>query len=130
MPAHGAGHLTKGCVLAQEARYDEALAAFRHAATLNPYLPDLYFFIGQSLVGLGRRAAAVEALETAVATEPNSVKARYRLAVLYGEAGKSARAMELLQVAHDLAPNDQRVLQALERLADLGSKRPPDTDGR
>ncbi|RZO56917.1 MAG: hypothetical protein EVA89_23785 [Sandaracinaceae bacterium] len=58
-------HFERGAELYREARFEEALAAFRRSHGLFPS-PNSMLFVGRSLRELGRNAEAVEAFEAAV----------------------------------------------------------------
>jgi cytochrome c-type biogenesis protein CcmH/NrfG len=66
--------------------------------------------------------ARVRALETAIRRDPEAAAPRATLGGLYYEAGATERALQELEAAHALAPDNQRILLNLGRALARGGR--------
>jgi spermidine synthase len=91
---------------------EESLRLAKEALDLNPRCESAMAHRGIALLGLGRVADAVAALEETLAVRPDSVRALTLLASLLVDAGKIPEARTLLDSAERLEP-DNVALKAL-----------------
>jgi O-antigen ligase len=91
---------------------DSAASALRWAKRLDPLSTDPY--VVQSALAT-TKAGAIEPLRNAVSKEPEVSSLHYLLGLAYLDAGQAAAARRELGRAHELAPRDPLVEQALER---------------
>jgi tetratricopeptide (TPR) repeat protein len=94
---------------------DEAKAetVLRQAIAVIPENGDLYHALGLSLVRQKRTDEALEALEQATRLSPNNARYVYVYAVALNSAGDAAKAVMVLQGAHNRFPNSTDILHAL-----------------
>lgn len=88
-----------GLVLSQQARHEEALAAFRHAATLRPDWADAHNSIGAELAMLGEVADAELAFRRAIDLQPALTEAHCNLGQLLVDNGQRQEAIAVLRRA-------------------------------
>ena len=89
--------------LAMQRRPAEALEFFSQALHLDSYFPRAYFGMGRAYLQLGRRDAAVDALQRGLAIDPHSTTALAIATHVFAQAGRDAEA--------------RRTMGELERLA-------------
>ncbi len=65
-------HCNLGLALELQGRYDEALAEYCEAVTINPYHHEFHFSIGKMLEKLGRAPAALDEYRQCLALKPNN----------------------------------------------------------
>ena len=96
-------------------REDEAAAeaVLRRAVAVMPESGDVYHALGLSLIRQKRNTEAIEALEQAARYSPDNARYVYVYAVALNSAGKTARALLVLQGAHNRFPNNTDILSAL-----------------
>ena len=89
-PDNELGHYRLGQLLLEDKQYDEAIASFRRTLELEPQFSKVYQFLGQALLGAGRRDEAVAALKEgfAVADERGDNMPRDEMARMLGELGE------------------------------------------
>ncbi|MCA9140924.1 MAG: tetratricopeptide repeat protein, partial [Planctomycetales bacterium] len=112
--APGAGELRMILGLLQSQRGHEALAAeaFAKAETLLPGDYAASYFLGHSLLAVGKTENAADALERAIDRQPARNEALpifTELGRLYGRAGQSEKALEVWKKLEALFPGDVRV---------------------
>lgn len=104
-PAASAGAMYRaGRSLERQARYDNAIAAYRRALQLDPLLVDAYTGLGASLVAQRRYDEAVRQFQAAVALAPHVARLHNDLGYAYMQAGATAQAIEALERASQLDP--------------------------
>ena len=96
-------------------REDEAAAeaVLRRAVAVMPESGDVYHALGLSLIRQKRNTEAIEALEQAARYSPDNARYVYVYAVALNSAGETARALLVLQGAHNRFPNNTDILSAL-----------------
>jgi tetratricopeptide (TPR) repeat protein len=101
---HGKGmaHLAAG-------QLPEARDCFRKAIELDPKSPALRINLGNVLVKLGRTDDAIKQFKTALSYDPRQISALYNLGVLYLETADPQQALQFLQQAHQLSPEDDEI---------------------
>jgi tetratricopeptide (TPR) repeat protein len=96
-PALPVEPFVRGRLLYEDAKYEEAVAAFQEAATTaearRRSIPDLHLYLGQSLAHLDRYAEAEAQYREELKAFPRSVHVYSRLAMLYA-ATKRQEAVE------------------------------------
>jgi len=116
----------EGFTLVAQRRYEDAIASFRRAVTRDPLVsgersaPTLRSGIAK--LRDGDAEGAIVDLEAAAASAPRSSEIHRILAAAYGDANNDAKSIEHLQIAVDLAWDDERANVALGRaLAHAGT---------
>jgi tetratricopeptide (TPR) repeat protein len=109
----------EGFTLVAQRRYEDAVASFRRAVTRDPLVttggaaPNVQSGIAK--LRDGDAEGAIVDLEAAAASAPRSSEIHRVLAAAYGEANNDAKSIEHLQIAVDLARDDERANVALGR---------------
>ncbi len=110
----------RGHFLAQQGRYDAALADFSHALTLAPRNPGLYDSAARCLIALDRMPEAIAACDRAIALEP-------RFAAAYYNKGCAAEMMNDVALAQrcytEARKRDPSLTGPQARLASLAARR-------
>lgn len=118
-------HVNLGTAWLEAGQLEDALTAYRTAATMQPEDPEIQLALAQALTRLGRFAEAIRHGERAVALAPDLRLAHLHLAEAYRSAGRWADAAETALVALRLAPDDRDVRTiAAQALAELAVRRP------
>jgi tetratricopeptide (TPR) repeat protein len=86
--------------------YPAALADLKRAVELNPALPDVYAYYGQSLQATGDPAAALAAYRKAIAANPTNFKANLEVGILLKNEQKLDEALDFLNRALKTRPHD------------------------
>ncbi|QNK03217.1 tetratricopeptide repeat protein [Dyella telluris] len=98
-PHSSDAHFHRGLVLSQQARHEEALAAFQQAAALAPDWADAQNSVGAELAVLGRSRDAELAFRTALTIQPTLAASWCNLGQLLAEAGRCNEAVDALRQA-------------------------------
>jgi tetratricopeptide (TPR) repeat protein len=98
-PTQRQGWLNQAALAVSEERYDDALAAFRRAETLDPAAPENDLNIGTVLLLKGQLEAASERFESYLGGAGDSADGYYLVASNYALAGYAALAIEHLRRA-------------------------------
>jgi len=127
-PGNAAAHYNLGVLYANQADYEEAIGHFR--ATLEANAEDVAarVALARALRATGDDLAALAELEHAVATDPATEAARFEEAAVLVQLGRYAEAVERLEAALEVMPNEGRLIHALARLL-AGSPDPELRDG-
>lgn len=91
----------------QAGRWDEAVARFSKAATLDAGFDEAYLALGMSLNSAGKFTDAITPLEIYIKREPADPAGHYQLATAYARTGRkqqAAKEMELQQQTAAKAP--------------------------
>jgi tetratricopeptide (TPR) repeat protein len=96
-------HVMHASVLERADRYEEALAAARHAITLRPWYAAALLQCAGNLVHLGRDDEAIALLEHADRSTQNAAFAM-RLQAMFSEREDHARALQCLETAEQRSP--------------------------
>lgn len=100
---------------------EDALAAFRQAAWLNPEEADYHYILGDALLRAGRLAEAATAFEEATWRAPTEAQYQLALGAALHSLNKDAEAASAFREAVRLAPGDPRARGGLgASLATLG----------
>ncbi len=121
-PTVAAGlHQSAGEIASIAGRLDDALDHFQHAGRLDPVNPKHALYEGQILLQQRRLAEARRALQRVLAVDPDEAYAHASLAMIALEQDDQVQAIEYIEEARRIAPNDLtiRVQEArVRRLCD------------
>jgi tetratricopeptide (TPR) repeat protein len=109
------GNFAIGMAMFMRQDYPAAVKAFERAAHLNPTLPRVYSYYGQTLLFTGDSKAAGQAFGKQLAADPNDYDANLRLAEILASRGQFTDATPLFQRAVLLRPESR---EARAELAD------------
>jgi len=112
-PAFTPAYVNHADLLRSQGDEAGAEAVLRRAIALTPRTGDVYHALGLSLVRQKRIGEALEALEQAARLSPTNARYVYVYAVALNSAGDTAKALMVLQGAHNRFPNDGDILSAL-----------------
>lgn len=87
---------------------------------------ELLSAIGYWFIENNQPACAISTFEQAVRVKPNLLEARYNLGLLLAESGQSGKALEHLQAANKLNPQDKNIQAALASVSPQAKPRKPD----
>ncbi len=83
---------------------NQAVAAARHAAELNPQLPEVHFSLGSAYAVIGHTVEAVDQIKQAIQLMPNSDDGYRRLGGAYAASGKMSDAIDAYKKAVQINP--------------------------
>ncbi len=116
----------EGRILHRERRFDEALPRFEEAARqVTGHLftiPELDFYIGDTLANLGRGDEATAAFRRELSVSPAHVRTRASLAMLYRAAGQPDAAAREIQQLLQAVPTREGYEMAAKTWAIFGEK--------
>uniref|UniRef100_A0A7V4G9M0 Tetratricopeptide repeat protein n=1 Tax=Desulfobacca acetoxidans TaxID=60893 RepID=A0A7V4G9M0_9BACT len=92
-------YLKSGNYLAGEAKYQDAVAAYRKALSINPDSHEAYSLLGAALAQLGDNREAEAALRKAVALKPDYAEGYYHLGHFLKSLNRHAEAEEAFRKA-------------------------------
>ena len=121
-PGYADAEFHRGVALAEQRRWDEAVTAYRRAATM-PRLTVPHFVhhnLGMAYLNLKRYREAEEALQFALRLEPRLEAAYYHLGLVFTAEGRKDEARAAFRRVGELDPKSPFAQAALERLRDLG----------
>ena len=118
-------HHNLGIALAQQGKFEEAIAAYRKALAFPTYsTPEVaYYNMGEAFIRLRKPQEAVESFRAAVQLEPTMVAAHYGLGLALSQAGKPDDAKAAFRQARDLdpaSPFSELAKHALKQLGEGG----------
>jgi superkiller protein 3 len=114
-----------GVALAQQRRFDDAIAAYKKALTFPTYTtPEVaYYNMGEAYIQLGKPLEAQESFRAALQLEPTMVAAHYGLGLVLSQGGRRDEARAAFRQARDLdpaSPFSELAKNALKQLGDGG----------
>jgi Tfp pilus assembly protein PilF len=114
-----------GIALAQQNRFDDAIAAYKKALAYPTYTtPEVaYYNMGEAYIRLGKPQEAQESFRAAIQLEPNMVAAHYGLGLALSQGGRRDEAKAAFRQARDLdpaSPFSELAKNALRQLGDGG----------
>jgi len=131
----------EGLLAEQQGHWQEAVHDFEQAIQLNPSYDAGYYALGQAFQHIGRTADAaklfalyqkrqdlrrrIEALQIELGSNTNNPKLYVQLAKLQLQLPDLAGAIESLQNAHELAPNDPTITAHLQQLQQIQNAQAP-----
>jgi Tfp pilus assembly protein PilF len=121
-PAYGDAYLVAGTALAEMARWDDAVTAYRRALA-QPTLAQTHVAhqnLGVAFYNLRRYREAEESLRFAISLEPSLESAYYNLGLVFVAENRIDEAKAAFRQARTLAPESAFGQAALERLKALG----------
>eukprot|EP00475_Leptophrys_vorax_P035509 TRINITY_DN5857_c0_g7_i1.p1 TRINITY_DN5857_c0_g7~~TRINITY_DN5857_c0_g7_i1.p1 ORF type:complete len:757 (-),score=188.96 TRINITY_DN5857_c0_g7_i1:610-2880(-) len=104
-PSHGAAFYSKGTVLVDMERFDEAVSAFEKAIALDPSMPDLWSRMALALEEIGRFEEAFHALEREISLNPCAMLFLNK-GLLLEKLGRMQEALSAYDEAISLDPDD------------------------
>lgn len=116
--------LSRGIEAVEFDRIDEAVGMLRQAAQLAPDSHDVQLVLGIALMRAIDLSGAIAAFETAIALEPGSFFAHFRIAEAYMRVGVPTRAKEYLNQAMQLSQTQEQ-RQMVRQLLSLEAKVAP-----
>jgi general secretion pathway protein A len=114
--ASASDRLELGASLARSGRFDEAIAAFREALSIQPRYTTAYYNLGLSLLENQEPREAVDALEAAVSLSPEDPLVQRALGIALRQTGDLDEAVGALRRAVALDSGDALSLQYLGRV--------------
>jgi len=115
-------HTNMGVLCAATGRNEPAEAYFREGISLQPRVPDPYFFYARFLKGRERYPEAIAYLEKCLQLSPAFLEGRYLLIGCYLNLGKIDQAVAGAEETLRLVPGDGRATALLENLRSGKSK--------
>ena len=114
-----------GISLAQQSRFEDAIAAYKKALTFPTYTtPEVaYYNMGEAFIRLRKPQEAEESFRAAIQLEPVMVAAHYGLGLALSQAGRSDEAKVAFRRARDIDPASpfaELAKNALKQLGDGG----------
>lgn len=94
-------------------KYKLGIAATRKAIEICPYLADIRHNLVNCLLKNGNTKDATTELHSILKLFGDDFQSYFRLGLIYAEAGKFARALEMFQNANRINPNDFEILYNL-----------------
>jgi tetratricopeptide (TPR) repeat protein len=89
----------------------------RRVLAWNPFRNEVFSFLARALLNCGEPAAAAEAAEEYLRSEPHSLPGRLNLALAYGQLGRDAEAQAILAEAQKQYPDSASVHNGLGNIA-------------
>ncbi len=96
--------------------YDKAITACLQALKRKPALEGANLYLGMAYIHNSQFAASIDPLKKAIAINPHLRLAYINLGESYSEIGKDEEAVQVLQHAEKVFPNDPEVLYSLGTL--------------
>jgi Tfp pilus assembly protein PilF len=114
-----------GIALAQQSRFDDAIAAYKKALSFPTYTtPEVaYYNMGEAYIRLNKPQEAQESFRAAIQLEPTLVAAQYGLGLALSQGGRNDEAKVAFRRARDLdpaSPFSELAKNALKQLGDGG----------
>ena len=109
-PTSYAAHFFNGKVLADQGKYDEAIAAFNRSLELEPSLEETRFELIDIYRKRNMRDDVVKTYESILDYNSENIKASFELAVYYREIGKEKNGMPLLINLGSRSQNENAIL--------------------
>ncbi|MDO8431737.1 MAG: hypothetical protein Q7S58_04920 [Candidatus Binatus sp.] len=116
--------LRRGMEALEFDRIDEAVGVLRQAAEIAPDSHDVQLIYGVALMRAMEMYPAIAALEAAIALDPQSFFAHFRIAEAYMRVGVPSRAKEYLDTAMQISVTPEQ-RKMVRELASLEAKRAP-----
>ena len=104
-------HLNLGLVQYELSNYVKAVDSFRNALALNANNPEVYPYLGHSLLEAGHYSDAAETLQKALEKNPTDFKLRFWLAQAYTDLKQINDATRLLESLQTEVGNDPELLR-------------------
>lgn len=108
------GHYLRAKAYTASGDVQQAAAHLQEAVKIRPAFGEAWSDLGQARRSLLDSAGALQAFETAVRLHPEDPVAQYRLGAECLRQGKAHVAIEHLEKAYKLNPNDQSTLNSLQ----------------
>lgn len=108
--------LDKGRIYAEAKQYDMAIRTFSRGLARDPDCPLLYVERGHCAINIGKHDEAAADLGRANTLNPNHWNTLYHLGLAHYLLGEYRDALLIYQHATDLAPNDSKLIPAVNWL--------------
>ncbi|HVF49595.1 MAG TPA: tetratricopeptide repeat protein [Pyrinomonadaceae bacterium] len=122
-----AEHLRQGEVFLKEKKFQEASIEFRNVIQIDNRSAQAYWGLAQAYEGLQRTSEAFDALQRAVALDPNNLDARIKLGnyylIVYNAGKKSEFLTEAERLAGEILEKDKNHIEGHILLANVLSLR-------
>ncbi len=118
-PEDARSHIALGRHLAARDRHEDAVTAYQRATELESDWAHAWTGLADAAEALGDYDVALDALNKAVALEPDNPGPLWSLARLYDEAGVRRRAQEAYERFRERFGDDPRAVRAEERMEAL-----------
>ena len=109
-------HNISGAIFSSKKKYDEAIKCFQNAIKINPYIPEGYYNLGNSLLEMGRYEKSIKYFQKAIKIKPNYIKAHLNLGNVYVKLNDFQNAIAFYEKIIEI---DDRNLDAYHKLAIL-----------
>lgn len=121
-PNYAEAHHNLGLSYSEQARFDEAIVAYRKALAFPTYpTPEVaYHNLGNAYFYQDKLGEAEEAYRAALQLEPRLVPAHYGLGLVLSKVGRQEEARASFRAARDLDPGSPFGKAAVEALKTLG----------
>ncbi|MCH8029488.1 MAG: tetratricopeptide repeat protein [Candidatus Dadabacteria bacterium] len=116
-PGEGSYEVAEGLKAEMEGRWEDAIENYKSALKREPHRVDLWIRIADIEAKLGRSGAAADALRQATVASPNDPVLYYTLSQAYSVADKKALALEAIERATEIDPDNIEYLRARAVLA-------------
>jgi tetratricopeptide (TPR) repeat protein len=105
-PQSSLAHFNLATAYINQQRWDEAIAEYTRAVSIQPVYPEAHYSIGNAYAAQGRRDEAIEQYRIAVRLKPDYTDASINLAVTLHEIGREDLALKVLETAVEINPRD------------------------
>ncbi len=116
-PDNAEAHFNLGLLYIRSSEYQPAIAAFRTVITLQPAMADALFNLGFAYAKIGQYDQAIASyIRAADLNPPYRDEVLYNLATVYEIQGDWQKALQKLQLAIELNPDNDRAREYLEQV--------------
>ena len=122
-------HTNRGHFFLEDRQYDEALAEFQNALTLNSRYDEAHRGMGLVYLHTRRYPNAVQAFQQAIQLNANYKEAHHGLALAYFRSGDNRRATAAANAALRIDPHYQPARQLLDAINAMPPPVPPQPPG-
>ncbi len=124
-PDHLAAHFNLGLLYISAAEYQPAIASFTAVLKQQPQMPDALFNLGYAYAKSGRYDEAVASYQQAADQRPPyQDEILYNLATVYEIQGDWQKALQNLELAVELNPDNERAREYLEKVQTQNDQSP------
>ena len=109
-------HIDQGNTFLNDGQYNEALAEFQKAISINPNHKRAYFGCGHVYRRTQRYTGAINAFQQAIKLKSDYKEAYYGLSIAYFESGNNSKAIEAVTAALRIDPHYQFASTFLETI--------------
>lgn len=106
--------LSRGRLRYMEGKLDEAGFYLNQALSINPNLPDAFYYLGKIQQDKGDPASAARQFEAALLLMSNHYEARLELARILADQGQTHLALQSLVILEDMLPGDSELRERFQ----------------